>query len=123
EVKPLTTEPVGAATPKSDKPKASENGLVFHASQSEGCTNSAVTFEVANMADNARCLWNFGDGSFSKDANPKHIFNKSGRFTVTLSVTSAGGGTIQNNYADLIVIHELPEASFNFLKQEYAGHV
>lgn len=96
----------------------------FVASMSETCEGSAVEFSVNNMPENGIYLWNFGDGSFSNKPNPSHTFNKPGKFTVTLSMSSPGVGTIRNEpYADLIVIHEVPEASFNAVRLEYAGHV
>jgi gliding motility-associated-like protein len=72
------------------------------------------------MPDEGIYLWNFGDGSFSNQSRPSHVFSKAGTFEVMLSHSSVGGGTIQNKpAADRIVIHEIPEASFKFLKQEY----
>ncbi|TAD87548.1 MAG: PKD domain-containing protein, partial [Bacteroidetes bacterium] len=38
-------------------------------------------------------LWDFGDGTTSTQKNPEHIFNKSGAFNVTLTVTSNEGCT------------------------------
>lgn len=96
----------------------------FVASMSETCEGNAVEFSVNNMPENGIYLWNFGDGSFSNKPNPSHTFNKPGKFTVTLSMSSPGVGTIRNEpYADLIVIHEVPEASFNAVRLEYTGHV
>ena len=91
---------------------------------SEGCPGTAITFAVNNMPDEGIYLWNFGDGSFSNQSRPSHVFSKAGTFDVMLSHSSIGGGTIQNKPAsDRIVIHEIPEASFKFLKQEYDNTV
>lgn len=104
-------------------PEAEKRGA-FVASVSEGCEGAAVEFNVPNMPETGIYLWNFGDGSFSNKPNPNHTFTKPGRFTVTLSMSAPGKGAITNEpYADLIVIHEVPEASFNWIRQEYAGHV
>ena len=94
--------------------------VTIRPSISEGCPGTAVTFAVDNMPDEGIYLWNFGDGSFSNQSRPSHVFSKAGTFEVMLSHSSVGGGTIQNKpAADRIVIHEIPEASFKFLKQEY----
>lgn len=94
--------------------------VAIRPSISEGCPGTAVTFAVENMPDEGIYLWNFGDGSFSNQSRPSHVFSKAGTFEVMLSHSSIGGGTIQNKpAADRIVIHEIPEASFKFLKQEY----
>ena len=35
--------------------------------------------------------WDFGDGSQSRDAQPVHVFNSNGAYTVTLRIVTAGG--------------------------------
>ncbi len=47
-------------------------------------------------------LWNFGDGSSSTLANPNHIYNTSGSFTVSLIVTNATGCSDTITKANLI---------------------
>lgn len=90
----------------------------------EGCPGASVEFAVDNLPREGTFLWNFGDGSFSRDPRPKHTFAKAGRFEVMLSHSSLGGGTIQNKpVSDVIVIHEVPEASFTMLKQEYENTI
>ena len=37
-------------------------------------------------------LWNFGDGTTSREQNPTHIYATNGRYTVTLTVTNSFGG-------------------------------
>ncbi len=115
-----------SAKPSDPKaPIASEKKVgAFVASLNEGCEGSSVEFSVNNMPENGIYLWNFGDGKFDNKPNPSHTFNKPGKFTVTLSMSTPGKGTITNEpYADLIVIHEVPEASFNTVRREYTGHV
>ena len=93
-------------------------------SVTEGCPGTTVEFMVDNLPNQGNILWNFGDGSFSKDVTPAHTFSKAGRFEVMLSHSSVGGGTIHNKpVSDVIVIHETPDAAFNFLKQEYENTI
>jgi PKD repeat protein len=33
------------------------------------------------------CVWDFGDGNFSNDYSPSHIYNASGQYTVSLKMT------------------------------------
>lgn len=43
---------------------------------------------VNKSAGGSKCYWDFGDGSYSTKRNPKHYYQKSGNYTVTLSVKS-----------------------------------
>jgi PKD repeat protein len=45
----------------------------------------AVTFEISDTYH-----WDFGDGSFSSEPNPVHIYASSGDYTVVLTVTKCG---------------------------------
>ncbi len=49
-----------------------------------------VTFENCSI-DGSSYMWYFGDGSTSTEANPKHVFESPGHFTLILIVTSANG--------------------------------
>ena len=104
------------------QPKA---GGAFMASVSEGCENTTVDFKVPDQTElGIRYLWNFGDGSFSDEPNPSHAYIKPGKFKVALSKSSLTAGQFTNEpFVDEIVIHEVPEAAFNVLKQEYTGRV
>jgi len=41
--------------------------------------------------------WDFGDGATSESQNPKHIYQKNGKFTITLTVTDNNGDIGRNN--------------------------
>lgn len=123
---PAASVPSGTASqPLEVVPAAVEpSGLGIKPSVTEGCPGTTVEFAVENLPSNGIFLWNFGDGSFSNQPSPTHTFSKAGSFEVMLSHSSVGGGNIHNKpVSDLIVIHEAPEASFNFLKQEYENTV
>ncbi|MEO8589042.1 MAG: PKD domain-containing protein [Flavobacteriales bacterium] len=114
EPSPVSTKPGGSAPME----------IAIKPSVTQGCPGTTVEFAVENLPSNGIFLWNFGDGSFSNSASPTHTFSKAGSFEVMLSHSSIGGGNIHNKpVSDLIVIHEAPEASFNFLKQEYENTV
>jgi len=106
------------------KTASSSMEVAIRPSITEGCPGTTVSFDAQNLPEGGIYLWNFGDGSFSNKPSPSHTFSKSGAFEVMLSHSSMGGGNISNKPAsDRIVIHEVPEASFNFLKQEYEQKV
>lgn len=126
----LETEKVAATTGKADgappptPPAPTNTSIGILPSVTEGCPGTAVEFAASNLPSDGTFLWNFGDGSFSREPRPQHMFSKAGRFEVMLSHSSVAGGTIQNKpVSDVIVIHERPEAVFNFLKQEYENTV
>jgi len=120
---PAVAASVATANQASTTPAS--NDVSIKPSITEGCPGTSVEFEVANLpAPGTQMLWNFGDGSFSTGPNPKHAYNKAGRYEVTLSMNSGTGGTIFNKpVSDVIVIHERPEAAFNPMPQEYLDRV
>jgi PKD repeat protein len=55
--------------------------------------------------------WDFDDGSVSTEANPTHTFLESKEHHVTLEVTGLSGS---NQSEEIVLIHELPQADFDF---------
>ncbi|MBF0385212.1 MAG: PKD domain-containing protein [Candidatus Omnitrophica bacterium] len=51
------------------------------------------TFSVDPDGDNLNYVWDFGDGTTGKGVKTKHVYNKSGSYTVTLTVDDGSGGT------------------------------
>ena len=49
-----------------------------------------VSFSAV-VTDASSYLWDFGDGNTSTQATPEHIYEMSGNYTVTLTVTGDGG--------------------------------
>lgn len=59
-----------------------------------GCAGDTVTFissTFVNVPQTLSWLWNFGDGTTSNIADPLHIYNTQGTYTVTLSITDITG--------------------------------
>ncbi|MCB9184973.1 MAG: PKD domain-containing protein [Flavobacteriales bacterium] len=113
----IPLEAAQAAAPS----KTASTEIGIRPSMVEGCPGSEVLFTVQNAPDASEVkgvLWNFGDGSFSVDQTPSHVFTKAGRFEVTLSYSTSRGSLIQKPVTDVIVIHEVPEASFVPIKQD-----
>lgn len=79
------------------------------------CAGTDVHFTAKNSPKNGSYLWNFGDGSFSNQENPIHIYKKAGAFDVSLSVTNPNDGQISTiAMRDLITIYPKPEADFEW---------
>ncbi|MCO6040401.1 PKD domain-containing protein [Thermococcus alcaliphilus] len=63
--------------------------------------------------------WNFGDGTFSSDRNPKHVYSTPGTYTVMLTVEDESG--LKGSYTKEIKVEPknyLPTADFTFLPKE-----
>jgi PKD repeat protein len=100
-----------ASTDSNDKNRS----LAIEPSVRQACAGTDVHFTAKNSPKNGSYLWNFGDGSFSNQENPFHIYKKSGTFDVSLSVTNPNDGQISTiAMRDLITINPKPEADFEW---------
>ncbi len=78
------------------------------------CQYDSVAFYGADTNSHHRFLWNFGDvfsGTLNTDTlrNTQHIYNRSGKFTVTLIVSDTNCSDTQTA---TIWVYQLPVASF-----------
>jgi hypothetical protein len=82
------------------------------------CLPGAVQFYDNTLVGNVNdpitsWLWNFGDGVTSTEQNPTHAFNTAGSFSITLTVSTAGGCTANSVSTPLQVdAYAKPTASF-----------
>ena len=98
-----------------DRIENKSKSLVIEPSVRQACAGTDVNFTAKNSPKNGSYLWNFGDGSFSNQENPVHIYKKSGTFDVSLSVTNPNDGQISTiAMRDLITINPKPEADFEW---------
>lgn len=71
------------------------NGFSSEDGATGGCVVSTVEFnDLSTVGDPGTITewdWGFGDGSGSDEENPDHVYGSSGTYTVTLTVTTAGG--------------------------------
>ncbi len=83
----------------------------------DGCQPLAVWFNSDAGSNQQSYLWNFGDNSYinySSAANPIHIFEQSGSFDVSLTVTSANGCKKTITKDNFITVYPKPKAKFYF---------
>jgi PKD repeat protein len=119
-----STDPVATVVQDSSEsalPSASavsndkNRSLAIEPSVRQACAGTDVHFTAKNSPRNGSYLWNFGDGSFSNQENPFHIYKKSGTFDVSLSVTNPNDGQISTiAMRDLITVNPKPEADFEW---------
>ncbi len=86
----------------------------FGSNTISGTAPLTVEFMDLSTHNPERWLWDFGDGTQSNVANPVHIYDSPGIFTVSLQVSNAYG-TSTNTKPDYITVKE---DSSNFKKNE-----
>lgn len=75
----------------------------------DACQGDTLTFGLNPASAFTAASWNFGDGFTSSSLQPTHIYNSSGSFTVTATLTDSAGCV--NNYT-LPVLISNPIPSF-----------
>ncbi len=79
-----------------------------------GCAPLRVEFtNLTKYADPATYLWDFGDGSTSKEVDPVHVYGKADKYTVTLSASNVTGQRIFETKPRIIEAFPRPQASFD----------
>ena len=87
--------------------------LPFESSLKEACEGVEVAFELSGIDRTMSFLWNFGDGAFSSDPSPSHIFTRPGTYDITLSVRPPSDGMIRTRtIQNMITVLPKPEADF-----------
>ena len=87
----------------------------FAADIDAACVGTEIGFRMAKPLKDVRVLWNFGDGQFSSEASPQHVFDAPGTYDITLSVTRISDGLIRTRTIEnLVTIHPIPRADFTW---------
>ena len=77
------------------------------------CLGFPTTFTDLSIAPGGSIvsrIWDFGDSTTSVQVNPNHVYTKSGKYVVSLSVTGNFGCT--DVKIDTIIVDSLPDARF-----------
>ena len=84
----------------------------FVADTTTGC--SPLTIQFTELAQNEQAyLWNFGDGQFSTMANPLHVYQDAGVYSVTLIANIPGSICADTMaYQNYITVTQGPVAAF-----------
>ena len=90
-----------------------EKAAAFAVDVSSACVGTEIGFRMAKAMKDVRVLWNFGDGQFSSQAEPSHVFKAPGTYDITLSVTRISDGLIRTRTIEnLVTIYPNLEADF-----------
>ena len=68
-------------------------------------TPAEVTFSDASTGNITTWAWDFGDGSSSSESEPMHTYADPGSYTITLTVSGAGGSNLLTR-ADYVTVYE-----------------
>lgn len=82
--------------------------VVAFSPDTSGCPPLEIPFINSSLYAESYA-WDFDDGSVSSEANPTHTFLESGEYNVTLTATGLSGSAQSE---ENVVVHELPQASF-----------
>jgi serine protease AprX len=75
----------------------------FSASATAGRSPLKVQFTDMSTGSPTSWTWTFGDGTYSTQQNPKHTYNKAGRYAVSLTVKCSAGTDTKNVPGYIIV--------------------
>ncbi|MEZ5058141.1 MAG: PKD domain-containing protein [Saprospiraceae bacterium] len=92
------------------------NLIIISPSDFIGCNPGKIFFNNLSFPidETYQIRWDFGDGNFSDEISPTHIFNTDGIFDVKVDITSPIGCRTDTTFANLIEIQASPVADFNF---------
>lgn len=85
----------------------------FTADTTRGCLPAAINF--TNLIDPEiidEVLWDFGDGAFSNEFDPAHLYVNPGVYDVSLSITSLIGCEYTGSAQNYITVYNNPDAGF-----------
>ncbi|MFY9200079.1 MAG: PKD domain-containing protein, partial [Methanosarcina flavescens] len=87
----------------------------FSASPTEGSMPLTVRFTDQSTGSPTSWRWAFGDGNSSTEKNPVHTYDKSGRYSVTLTASNANGSNALTRTGYIAVSNTLaaPVTSFS----------
>jgi len=87
----------------------------FSASKASGKTPLSVSFTDQSTGSPASWNWTFGDGTYSTEKNPVHVYKKSGKYSVTLTLNETGNKTAvtKSSYITVSNGFEAPVAAFS----------
>ena len=80
----------------------------FQPDKLEGCTDLVVKFTQYSMG-NTFHVWNFGDGTTTKDLHPNHVYKKPGSYKVFLAVNN---GCSYDTMRVTINVYQKPKIDF-----------
>lgn len=86
----------------------------FYVQSSPACSGEPLIFNNLTTSSSADVYrWKFGDGEFSTDKNPVHIYKNGGWYRIELDVTNDQGCTKTKGFDSLVEIVPMPVPDFS----------
>ena len=85
----------------------------FVGTPTSGASPLTVSFTDASIGNLSSWSWSFGDGGTATVQNPSHVYAAVGSYTVSLTVTGAGGSDLLTRVAYIDVTEPAPVAGFS----------
>ncbi|RXA15078.1 PKD domain-containing protein [Methanosarcina sp. MSH10X1] len=88
---------------------------VFSASPTTGKAPLTVSFTDQSTGSPAAWNWTFGDGTYSTEKNPLHVYKKPGKYSITLTLNETGkiNAVTKSGYIMVSNGYEAPVAAFS----------
>lgn len=96
------------------KDKACEGNVDFTADKTQGNAPLAVQFTDTSVMKGVSWAWTANGEAFSTEQNPKKVFDKTGKYTISLTVTDAEGASNTATKDSYINVISGPVADFSF---------
>lgn len=90
----------------------SNQSTSFQSTNFNGCAPLSITL-YNFVSGSGTWVWNFGDGNYSYDSIPNHIYNDPGEYIVSLSTTDYMGCNIHIDTFALVTVNSLVIDSIN----------
>lgn len=84
-----------------------------------GDTTFFVDSSMVNVGTINNWSWKFGDGIFSADQNPTHVYSEAGSYNVILFLSTDAGCSATS--IQQVTVHEKPMAHFNLSSEQYCA--
>lgn len=85
----------------------------FYSDKAASCPPGTFKFFEVSEDEGQSYYWNFGNERFSTDKNPTQLFEETGVYDVSLTVTSSFGCSITKVRNNMITVYENPRAEFS----------
>jgi gliding motility-associated-like protein len=94
--------------------------IIYSLSDIDSCPPLNIIFTVEDSTITfpaSEYYWDFGDGQASSEQNTTHVYDSSGSFNVSLTVTFENGCETTYAYDSTVTIYPVPEADFNIVPE------